>query len=175
MDWKQVLSTVAPTVASALGGPLAGEAVAAIGSLLGISEPTQSKLKDAIESGRLTSEQVFQIKQLELKYKSEEADRGFKYSELEFKDRESARSMMISTRSNTPALLTWIIVVLVLGLEGSLLFGATPIGVNDLVLGRVLGTLDAALMMVLTFWFGTTNASSRKTELLAVQKGDKNA
>lgn len=168
MDWKNVISTLAPTVATALGGPLAGAAVAALGSALGIDEPTQDKIKKAIESGQLSGQQIADLKALELKLQQEEKERDFKYADLEFKDRDSARELMKSTGAKTPAILTWLIVAIVLGLEGSLLFGAKPNGISDIVLGRILGTLDTSLAMVLSFWFGTTHGSARKTEMLSL-------
>lgn len=168
MDWLSTIGKLAPTVASALLGPLGGMAVAAIGEIVGISEPTQDKIKAAIENGSLTGEQISAIKMLEIKLKAEESERGFRYAELEFKDRDSARNMMIQSGAKTPAVLTWMIVFIVLGLEGALLFGAKP-DVGDIVLGRIMGTLDAALLTVLAYWFGTTNGSSRKTDLLSMK------
>lgn len=165
MDWKETIAKLAPTVASAFGGPLAGVAVSAIGDLLGMSEPTQDKIKAAIENGSLTGEQIAGIRQLEMKLKAEEAERGFRYAELEFKDRDSARNLMVQSGAKTPAILTWMIVFIVLGLEGAILFGAKP-DVGDIVLGRIMGTLDASLVTVLAYWFGTTNGSARKTEML---------
>ena len=166
MNWLDTIKTIAPVVASALGGPLAGAAVTAIGGMFGIAEPTQDKIKAAIENGQMTGEQISGIRALELKLKADESERGFKYSELEFKDRDSARNMNIQTGAKTPAVLTWIIVAIVLGLEGMILFNGMPQGVSELVTGRILGTLDMSLMMVLAFWFGTTYGSSKKTELL---------
>lgn len=166
MDWLDVLRKVAPTVASAVGGPLAGAAVSAIGELLGISEPTQSKIAEAITNGQLTGEQIAGLKQLEMKLKAEEAERGFKYAELEFKDRADARQMAVQTGAKTPAVLTWLIVAIVLSLEGYILFEGTPEKVSEIVMGRILGTLDMCLVTVLSYWFGTTYGSSRKTDLL---------
>ncbi len=167
MDWKNVIGKVAPTVASALLGPLAGTAVSALGELFGISEATEDKIAQVIENRQMTGEQIAKLRELELKLKSEESERGFKYADLEVKDREGARQMFIQTGAKTPAVLTWIIVAIVLGLEGALLFGVKPDGISDIVLGRILGTLDTSLAMVLSFWFGTTHGSSRKTDILA--------
>ena len=166
MNWLDTIKKLAPTVASALGGPLSGIAVTAIGELFNIASPTTAKIQEAIENGSLTGEQISGIRQLELKLKSEESERGFKYAELEFKDRDSARNMNIQTGAKTPAVLTWIIVAIVLGLEGMILFNGMPAGVSEIVTGRILGTLDMSLMMVLAFWFGTTYGSGRKTDLL---------
>lgn len=170
MDWKSIINTIAPTVASALGGPLAGAAVSAIGSVLGMSDATQDKIKTAIESGQLTGEQVSQLRQLEMKYKAEESERGFRYSELEFKDRDSARNMAIQTGSKTPSVLTWMIVAIVLCLEGYILFEGIPKELSEIVLGRILGTLDTSLALVLAYWFGSSRGSDVKTQIMA-QKG----
>lgn len=167
LDWIGVIKTVAPTVASALLGPLGGAAVAAIGGIIGVPDATQETIKQVITNGQITQEQLGKLRELELQYQSEERERGFRYAELEFKDRDSARQMAIQTGSNTPSVLTWIIVVLVLGFEGALLFGKTPDGISEIVLGRILGTLDTSLAMVLAFWFGSSHGSAQKTALLA--------
>lgn len=166
MNWIEIIRKVAPTLASAFLGPLGGTVVTAVGEILSMAEPTTAKIQEAIENGSLTGEQISGIRQLELKLKSEESERGFKYAELEFKDRDSARNMNIQTGAKTPAVLTWIIVAIVLGLEGMILFNGMPVGVSEIVTGRILGTLDMSLMMVLAFWFGTTYGSGRKTDLL---------
>lgn len=168
MSWLDTLSSLAPTVASALGGPLAGAAVSAIGNLLGINEPTQEKISRIFADGKLTAENLAEIRKLELQYQNEEKERGFKFAELEFKDRDSARNMAIQTHSITPALLTWLIVAIVLVAEGFMLFNQVPPGADPIIIGRILGTMDSALVMVLAFWFGSNSNSQRKTELLAV-------
>lgn len=162
-----VLKSLAPTVASAVLGPMGGAATMAIGNLLGISEPTQDKIAKVFTDGQLTGEQLTELRKLEAQYKNDEAERGFKYEELIFKDRDSARQMAIATQSTTPTVLTWLIVLITLLSEAMLIFQATPPGVDPIILGRVLGTLDSALIMVLSFWFGTNSQSARKTELLA--------
>ena len=133
-------------------------------------QPTKDKIAEAITNGQLTGEQIAGLKQLEMKLKAEEQDRGFKYAELEFKDRADARQMAVQTGAKTPAVLTWLIVAIVLGLEGYILFEGTPEKVSEIVMGRILGTLDMCLVTVLSYWFGTTYGSSRKTDLLVGSK-----
>jgi hypothetical protein len=43
MDWKSIVSTVAPWIGTALGGPLGGMAVEAAAKALGISEKTSKR------------------------------------------------------------------------------------------------------------------------------------
>lgn len=161
------LKTLAPTLASAILGPFGGVAVAALGNILGVSDATTDKVSKLFQDGKLTPEHLAEIQKLELQYANDEKERGFKYAELEFKDRDSARQMQISTNSITPSALTWIIVTLVLALEGALLFNGVPEHVSDLIAGRVLGTLDTSLAMVLAYWFGSNSGSNRTKELLA--------
>lgn len=167
MDWLQTIGKIAPTVASAIGGPLAGVAVTALGELFGINEPTQDKLKAAIENGSMTGEQISSIKQLELKLKAEEAERGFRYAELEFKDRDSARNANVA--GGTTKMLFWMslaLLFLTLGAELVVLFYGYPKHLSEIIVGRVLGLMDSVALMVLSYWYGTTAGSARKTDML---------
>lgn len=170
MDWKSIVTTIAPTVASALGGPLAGAAVVAIGDLMGISEPTQDKIKATIENGQLTGDQVAAIRQLDAKLKAEESERGFKYAELEFKDRDSARRASVD--GGTAKLMFAMSVTLLLvtlGCELVVLFVGYPPALPDIVVGRILGLMDSVALMVLAYHYGTSSGSARKTDLLTAR------
>lgn len=162
MDVPDFIKTLAPTVASALLGPLGGAAVSAIGSILGVDQPTQDKIEKVFSSGQMTPEQVAKLRELEMQYQNDEKERGFKYAELEFKDRDSARNMQIATRSHTPEILSWLIISATLALEGYVLTQGIPTEVSDLVAGRVLGTLDMAFGTVLAFWLGSSYGSRLK-------------
>lgn len=161
------LLKIAPTIASALLGPLGGVAVAGIGKILGLDGATVADVSKVISDGRITPEQIAEIRKLELQYQAEEKARGFKYAELAFADTKSARDMQIATQSVTPSVLTWIIVALTLGAEAALLFNQVPPGADPIIVGRILGTMDAALLLVLGFWFGTTRGSQNKDATIA--------
>lgn len=169
MNWLDTLKSLAPTLATAFGGPLAGAAVTALGGVLGISEPTQDKISRLFADGQLTAEHLAEIRKLELDYQNQEKERGFKFAELEFRDRDSARAMATATHSVTPSILTWIIVALTLAAEATLLFNQVPPGADPIIIGRVLGTMDSALIMVLSFWFGSNSSSQQKTALLVAK------
>lgn len=170
MEWKNVLKTLAPTVAAALGGPLAGGVVALLGDALGVAEPTQQKIAQAIASGQLSGEQVAQIKQLELKLQAEEKERGFKYAELEFKDRDSARKYNTEggIQSKLFAMSLFLLTVTI-GCEIAVLFNGYPTGVPDVLVGRILGLMDSIALMVLAYYYGTSSGSQRKTDLMMIQ------
>lgn len=167
MDWLDTLKKIAPTVATATLGPLAGAAVSALGGLLGIPDATQDKIAKAITNSQLTPEQVSELKKLELTYQENEKERGFKYSELAFKDRDSARQANVA--GGTQVMLFWLslmLLALCLGSEIYILFKGVPKELPEMVTGRILGLLDAVTLMVLTYWYGTTNGSQAKDRLL---------
>lgn len=84
-------------------------------------------------------------------------------------DRDSARKMQIETKDWTPRAIALVVVLAWMVVSGILLFMVIAPEMKELV-ARLLGTLDAALMLVLTYFFGSTSGSSRKTELLASKK-----
>jgi len=168
MEW---LKSLAPTVATALLGPLGGVAVSALGELLGVSEATKDKIKSAIQAGNLTPDQITKLKELELEYQNNEKERGFKYSELAFKDRDSARTANVS--GGTQKMLFWLSLVLLvctLGTEITVIFYGYPEKTPEIVVGRVLGLMDAVAMMVMSYWYGTTSGSADKNKMLLEAK-----
>lgn len=165
MNWLSTIKNLAPTVAVALGGPLAGEAVAALVDIVGGSNIDD--VRKAIEGGRLSGEQIGQLRQLELQLQENERERGFKYAELAFKDRDSARQASVSGGTQRPLFwLSVLLLLLCLGTEVALLVLGLPVGASELVVGRVLGLLDAIAMTVLAYWFGTSSSSAAKTQYL---------
>jgi hypothetical protein len=174
MDWQSILKTLAPTVASAVLGPLAGIAVAAIGSAIGIDAPTQDKIAKAFTAGQLTPEAIERLKTLELDYQNQERERGFKYAELAFKqdeltvkDRDSARQMQINTHSKMPAIITIMVTLGFFSVLGALL--AMPeLKANEIVLVMV-GQLSAVWGACVAFYVSTTYSSASKNALLAAK------
>ena len=167
-NWKDVLMNIAPTVATALGGPLAGVAVGSIAKIFGLDSATTETVATLITSGKLTPDQLSELKKLELQYQNDEQERGFKYADLAFKDRDSARKANVA--GGTQKALFWLSLVLLLlslGTEIVVLFIGYPTTIPEIIVGRVLGLMDAVAMMVLAYWYGTTNGSAQKNQLLA--------
>jgi len=165
---NDILKALAPTLASAVLGPLGGVAVSAIGKVLGIDNATTESVSKAFQDGKLTSDQLAKLQELELQYQNEEKERGFKYSDLEFRDRDSARKANVE--GGTQKYLFWLSMLLLavsLGSEVWVLFNGYPDAIPEIVVGRILGLLDSVTLMVLTYWYGTTNSSAQKNTLLA--------
>ena len=165
MHLINTLRALAPTLATALGGPMAGEAVSALIGVVGGQDAED--VRKIIEGGRLTTEQIGQLRQLELQFQANERECGFKYAELSFKDRDSARQANVAGATQRPLFwLSVMLLVLCLGTEITVLMRGLPQGTSELVIGRVLGLLDAIAVTVLAYWYGTSSSSARKTELL---------
>ena len=159
------LKSIAPTLASALLGPLGGVAVAGIGKILGIDAATTKDITQAISDGKLTPEQVVEIKKLELQFKQHEQDLGFRYVELEFKDTQGAREMQIATQSNVPPFLAALVTT---GFFAILIFMVTNQSYKPTEpLLVMLGSLGTAWTMIIGFYFGSSHGSQSKDKLLA--------
>jgi hypothetical protein len=158
MEW---LKTIAPTIATALGTPLAGMAVAAISKAIGCSP---DEVQDVISSGKLTSEQVASIQLAELELKKQAQSMNLDFAKLLAEDKKSARDMQIATKSWIPALLA---VFVTIGFFGILLGLMTEHFKTSDALMLMLGSLATAWTGVMAFYFGSSASSQAKTELLA--------
>lgn len=165
MNWLETLKTLAPTVATALGGPLAGAAVSALGGILGVPDATQATIGNLFKDGQLTAENLAEIRKLELQYQNDEKERGFKYSELEFKNQDSARQMQIATHSKMPGTLTILVTIGFFSILALLFFHPELKG-NEIVMVMV-GQLSAVWAGCVSFYTGTTYSSASKNSLLS--------
>ena len=159
MEW---LTQIAPSIATALGGPLAGLAVTAISKALGIDEKDVQK---TIETGKLSAEQMVSLKQAEIELQAKAQELGLNFEKLATDDRKSARDMQISTKSFVPALLSVLVVTAWVLIQYFLLTHVIAQEMRELV-ARILGTLDAALLLVLNFYFGSSSHSEKQSEML---------
>lgn len=167
MNWVDTLKTLAPTVAVALGGPLAGAAVTAIGSIFGMSDPTVDKVAKMFADGQITPDHLAEIRKLELDYQNQEKERGFKYAELAYKDVDSARQMQIATKSTTPTILSYGVLIAGGSMMASVLYGYAK--VDSVLAGTLIGYAVSEMKSVLQYWFGSSSGSKGKDDLLAAK------
>lgn len=168
MDWKKVVSTVAPWIGTALAGPFGGMAVEAAANALGLTEKTADAIKTAI--GGATPEQMLALKQADQAFSLQMQELGFKQvtdlEALAVGDRKDARAMHAATRSWVPAALSVLITMGFLGLLTGMMLGKLQAEDNQAML-LMLGALGVAFGQVINFWLGSTADSHRKTDLLA--------
>ena len=163
MDW---LKTIAPTVASALGGPLAGMAVEAVGSALGLTDATKEKITDVLQSGSMTAEQTAALKQAELDLKLKLKELDIDLEKVHAGDRNSAREMAAKTGDIwTPRIIAMVVFIVWAVVQYVVFTSVIPEGMRELV-ARMLGTLDAVLMAVVYYYFGSSSGSAAKTQAM---------
>ena len=159
MDW---LKQIAPTIATAMGGPLAGMAVSAISKAIGV-EP--EKVGDLISNNKLTAEQIAQVKIAEIELQKQANELGLNFEKLAVDDRKSAREMQATTRSIVPPVLAAIVTLGFFGIMVMMLLG--KVDSNNPAILMMLGSLGTAWTGIIAYYFGSSAGSQAKTDLLS--------
>lgn len=157
MDW---LKTIAPTIATALGGPLAGLAIEAVSKAVGIDP---KDVQSTISEGKLTADQIMLLKQAEIDMAAKAQEMGLNFAKLNVDDRKSAREMQAETRSYIPAILA---VTVTVGFFGILIGLMTETFKTSDALMLMLGSLGTAWTGIIAFYFGSSASSQNKDDLL---------
>jgi len=158
MEW---LKQIAPTIATCLGGPLAGLAVEAVSKALGVSTDDAKELMD---SGKMSAEQIAQVKVAEIDLQKQAQSLGLNFEQLAVEDRKSARDMQTTTQSFIPPLLSILVTVGFFGILGYLM--VTPADTGNTPLMIMLGSLGTAWTGIIAFYFGSSAGSQKKDQML---------
>lgn len=152
-----VVGSVAPTIATALGGPLAGTAVSALADVFGLTSDDKDGLVKAIKNA--TPDQLLALKQADYAYQVKMTELGIDLERIAAGDRDSARKMQIETGSIVPGLMALIIVIGFFTAQYFVFTQPLP-EKSEIMVSRVLGTLDAGLMIILAYYFGSSQRTS---------------
>ena len=149
-DLFNLLKGFAPTLATAVAGPLGGAAVSAIANRLGVGDSVTEVAK-AIAGDPAAAQKLAELE--------------LEYAKLDAADRSDARKaeVALATSNNVPVLnksvtpVLAIIIVIAWGfIQYHLLTHVVPTEMREIII-RVLGTLDGALVMVLSYYFGASH------------------
>jgi len=159
-----LLGQVAPSIATALGGPLAGMAVKTLSSvLLGHENGTEEQISEAMASA--TPEQLAAIKKIDADFKVRMKELDIDLERVSAGDRDSARKMQTETKDWVPKVLA---IVITLGFFGILIWmllnGMPQTGTEALLM--MLGALGTAWTGVVNFYYGSSAGSKAKTDAL---------
>lgn len=157
MEW---LKQIAPTIATALGGPLAGLAVDAVSKAIGIDAKDVNK---TIADGKLNADQIAKIKEAELAMAARAQELGLDFAKLAVDDRKSAREMQAATQSWIPGTMA---IVVTIGFFGILIGLMTDHFKTSDALMLMLGSLGTAWTGIIAFYFGSSAGSQKKDQLL---------
>jgi membrane-bound ClpP family serine protease len=160
-----LLGQVAPTIATALGGPLAGVAVKTLSNvLLGHENGSEDDVKAAIATA--TPDQLAALKKIDADFKVQMKELDIDLERIAAGDRDSARKMQTETKDWVPKLLA---IVITLGFFGILIWmlvqGMPQTGTEALLM--MLGALGTAWTGVVNFYYGSSAGSKAKNDILA--------
>lgn len=178
MKWSDILpalAKLAPTIASAAGGPLAGTAVSAIEGALGLNKTAGTNLTDQQDQvaeaiAGATPQQLLDLKKADQDFQVQMASLGFKDAEelasLDFQDRDSARKLEEDTKDVTPKLLAWGVTAGFFSILFLILFHKVP-DTSSQVFDILLGSLGTAWVSIISYYFGSSATSQHQSKLLS--------
>jgi hypothetical protein len=162
-----LLSQVAPTIATALGGPLAGVAVKTLSNaLFGHEDASEQEVSDALSNA--TPDQLAAIKKIDADFKVQMKSLDIDLERIAAGDRDSARQMQQNTKDATPKILAYFITFGFFGaLVWILVFGLPQTGLEVILM--MLGSLSTSWTGVVQFYYGSSAGSKAKTDALSVK------
>ena len=164
-DWKSIVGTLAPTIATALGGPLAGTATKFLSSaLLGNENATEHDLEAAIIGS--TPEQLAKLREIDGNFKLEMKRIDVDVYALEVDDRKNARDLAKSNMIPQMTLSTIFIggyfVIVWMLFSGHVVIDDSIRDMSNILLG----VLTANIPSIMQFWFGSSHGSKQKAAKL---------
>ena len=163
-NWRGIIGTVAPALATALGGPLAGVAVRAIAEkVLGKPEASEADVAAAVAAAG--PELLLKLREADQAFARAMAEAGIKLEEIEAQDRASARAREIATRDWVPAALA-ITNALAFFILLFLMISHSIPETNKSAFDILLGMLAGSLTTIMTYYFGSSRGSREKDTIL---------
>lgn len=168
MDWKKTLATVAPAIATALGGPLAGVAVQMAGKAIGLGDgATEGDVEAAVLSGN--PEVLVRLREVNTQFEKDMRALDIDLERIHAGDRSSAREM--AKVNMQPQI--WLSIVFIAGYFGAMfalhgvLFQSAPLNEQVAIMfGSLIGIFTRELSGIMVFWFGSSSGSKEKTQKL---------
>lgn len=190
-DWKTLVRTVAPSIASVFGTPLAGMGVTALLNVLlppDAARPAPGDAEDVIKQALLGAnpDLMMKVKQAEQQFlldmKRLDIDLEKTLDQLDVQDRSNARDLKVNWLKTDkwdyePVLAALVLVAF--GYAEFWVFGyasstVEPMDANKAMLvGKMLGMIDAGFMALVLFRWGSSKSSERKTEIAAQTEAQK--
>jgi hypothetical protein len=167
-DWKSIVGTVAPTIATALGGPLAGLATKAIMGAVGLGDgATDAEIAKAVVGA--SPEQLLALKRADLDFAVKMRELDVDLERIASSDRDSARRRESVVKDMAPKVLAAVIVLGFLATVFMVLGGQVE-GLKDpltaTVVGTLIGYVSAKADQVVSYYFGSSASSAKKDDTI---------
>lgn len=163
--FTNALRKVAPTLANALGGPLAGAAVEAVSkAVLGEGVSDAQALEVAIMEK--SPETIAALREAELEFKRAVLSVEVEQQRLANDDRANARAREIAVRDATPTLLGLSVIAGFFFVLAVMLWRELPERAET-EFSIMLGALATMTAAVVNYFFGSSAGSREKTKIMA--------
>lgn len=182
MDWKDIIGGIAPGLATALGGPLAGAAVKVIADkVLGRPDASQEEVIAALSSGSLTGDQILALKQAEQSFLLEMERIDAAREQAGLADTQSARQQTVEL-AKADSKIAWaaptISTVIVGGFFACVILMVFVQREWDERTANLLNVLFGSLIIgfgqVCNYWLGSSAGSKRSGDALRAQAAKEN-
>ena len=169
MDLMKIVGAVAPTLATAIGGPLGGMAMKVVGEVLGLgAEASEKDVEKALKQA--TPEQLLALKQADNDFAVRMKELDIDLERIAASDRDSARRREAQVRDWMPRVLAFVVVAGFMATVFLVLLGYVD-GMKDpltaTTVGTMIGFVSAKAEQVVAYYFGSSSSSQQKTQLLA--------
>lgn len=165
---RQAIAEAAPTLARALGGPLAGSAVALISqAVLGRREEDPGALSEALATA--SPEAWAALREADLAFQQSVLEATTEEQRIAHQDRASARAREMALRDHVPGFLAFAVVAGFFGVLATMLIADIPTGAET-EFSIMLGALATMAASVMNYYFGSSAGSRAKTQLLGARE-----
>lgn len=165
-DWKATLGAVAPVIATALGGPMAGVAVRAVSSvLLGTEEGSEEQIAAAVATA--TPDKLLALKKADADFKARMAELEVDLERIAAGDRDSARQREVQVKDKAPIVLAICAIGGLFSVLAGLLSGVAimPREYEAMVM-LLVGALGRDVGQVFNYYFGSSAGSAAKDKTI---------
>ena len=152
---KNIVGAVAPTLGTAIGGPMGGMAANMIADVLGVPND-QKSIEKAIQNA--TPEQMLELKKAEQQFELQMKELEVDVFKLETQDKQNARGMF--SKDWTARIIGLVTIGGFLGY----IFLVTlqpPEQNSEALINLVLGYLGGLASAIISFYFGASNTSDK--------------
>jgi hypothetical protein len=180
-NFKTAIGSIAPMLATMLGGPLAGTAVTALEGALGLTPGAGPDGVTAAVAAGMTPDQISavrkadqehaeRLKQMDIDVVKMNDDFAASMVNADNADRASARDREIKVGGWTVPSMAWLVLLGSLGLTAAVVTGnVTKDPALATIVGTALGSMWSEAKQVLAYYFGSSAGSQAKDATIASQ------
>lgn len=182
IDWKKTVGAIAPTLATMLGGPLAGTAVAALSNVFfGTTDKSEAEVQQAVLTG-MTPDKIVEMRKIDKEHEQTMARIGFDYAKLNSSQELAYVADTADARKYKDDKTFWLGVVILVVFAitmGMSLYGAFQLLVGGITLkdvavvaavsgfvGSIIGYISANAQQVVSYFYGSSSGSKQKSDAI---------